>query len=197
MLKQNQTKEQQQRSLSNDEKGVWREGKVLVRVKINLDERLQCLVNSEFKDYWEQDGQDAENMLLRNNGPRAGRRQLINSAEDNEHISFLPLWPKFFTWPEGERTSWPGVVVHTFNPSIREAEEDRFLSSWPAWSTEWVPGQPGVYRETLSRKTKKRKKEKEVQNSTHTWSFTFKGVRLDRFARCLHNAVTFTIYREF
>jgi hypothetical protein len=28
------------------------------------------------------------------------------------------------------------VVVHTFNPSTREAEAGRFLSSRPAWSTE-------------------------------------------------------------
>jgi hypothetical protein len=27
------------------------------------------------------------------------------------------------------------VVVHTFNPSTREAEAGRFLSSKPAWST--------------------------------------------------------------
>jgi hypothetical protein len=30
---------------------------------------------------------------------------------------------------------WPGVVVHTFNPSTREAEAGGFLSSRPAWST--------------------------------------------------------------
>jgi hypothetical protein len=48
----------------------------------------------------------------------------------------------------------PGVVVHAFNPSTREAEAGGFLSSRPAWSTEWVPGQPGLHRETLSRKTK-------------------------------------------
>jgi hypothetical protein len=47
-----------------------------------------------------------------------------------------------------------GVVVHAFNPSTREAEAGGFLSSRPAWSTEWVPGQPGIYRETLSRKNK-------------------------------------------
>jgi hypothetical protein len=28
-----------------------------------------------------------------------------------------------------------GMVAHTFNPSTREAEAGRFLSSGPAWST--------------------------------------------------------------
>jgi hypothetical protein len=49
-----------------------------------------------------------------------------------------------------------GVVGHAFNPSTREAEAGGFLSSRPTWSTEWVPGQPGLHRETLSRKKKKK-----------------------------------------
>jgi hypothetical protein len=53
-----------------------------------------------------------------------------------------------------------GVVEHTFNPSTWEAEAGRFLSSRPAWSTEWVLGQPGLHRETLTPKNKKNKKEK-------------------------------------
>jgi hypothetical protein len=52
----------------------------------------------------------------------------------------------------------PGVVAHTFNPSTWEAEAGGFLSSRPAWSTEWVPGQPGLHRETLSRRNKKNQK---------------------------------------
>jgi hypothetical protein len=48
----------------------------------------------------------------------------------------------------------PGMVAHAFNPSTREAEADGSLSSRPAWSTKWVPGQPGLHRETLSWKTK-------------------------------------------
>jgi hypothetical protein len=35
---------------------------------------------------------------------------------------------------------------------IWETETGRFLSSRPAWSTEWVPGHPGLYRETVLKK---------------------------------------------
>jgi hypothetical protein len=52
------------------------------------------------------------------------------------------------------------MVVHAFNPSTQEAEAGGFLSSRTAWSTKWVLGQPGLYRETLSRKTKRKKKKK-------------------------------------
>jgi hypothetical protein len=49
--------------------------------------------------------------------------------------------------------SW-AVVAQAFIPSTREAEAGEFPSLRPAWSTKWVPGQPGLHRETLSRKTK-------------------------------------------
>jgi hypothetical protein len=48
-------------------------------------------------------------------------------------------------------------VAHSFNPRTWEAEAGRFLSSRSAWSTECVPGHPGLYRETLSQNTKKQK----------------------------------------
>jgi major histocompatibility complex class I len=35
-----------------------------------------------------------------------------------------------------ENISCRAVVAHTFNPSTREAEAGRFLSSRPAWSTQ-------------------------------------------------------------
>jgi hypothetical protein len=54
------------------------------------------------------------------------------------------------------------VVAHTFNPSTRETEAGGFLSSRPAWSTKWVPGQPGLHRETLSQKNQK-------TTTTKTW----------------------------
>jgi hypothetical protein len=39
------------------------------------------------------------------------------------------------------------VVEHAFNPSTWEAEAGGFLSLRPAWSTGWVPGQPGLHRD--------------------------------------------------
>jgi hypothetical protein len=54
----------------------------------------------------------------------------------------------------------PGVVAHAFNPSTWEAEAGGFLSSRPAWSTEGVPAQPELHRETLSQKKQKQKQTK-------------------------------------
>jgi hypothetical protein len=50
-------------------------------------------------------------------------------------------------------------VAHAFNPGTWEAEAGGFLNSRPAWSTELVPGQSGLHRETLSRKTKTKTKQ--------------------------------------
>jgi hypothetical protein len=49
------------------------------------------------------------------------------------------------------------VVAHAFNPSTWEAEAGGFLSSKPAWSTEWVPGQPGLHGESCLKKPLKKK----------------------------------------
>lgn len=45
------------------------------------------------------------------------------------------------------------MVAHAFKLTIWEAEADCFLSSRPAWTTELVPGQPGLHKESLSQKT--------------------------------------------
>jgi hypothetical protein len=57
------------------------------------------------------------------------------------------------------------VVVHAFNLSTWEAEAGGFLSLRPTWSTKGVPGQPGLYRETLSRKTKNKQKNKKQKKN--------------------------------
>jgi hypothetical protein len=61
--------------------------------------------------------------------------------------------------------------VHTFKHSTWEAEAGRFLSSRPAWSTEWVPEQPGL---SLSQKNKQTKKNPsfKVFNPTHPHPFS-------------------------
>ena len=69
--------------------------------------------------------------------------------------------------------SWEEVSVHIRNvtkagqwwctpliPALGRQRAGRFLSSRPAWFTEWVSGQPGLHRETLSQKLKKEKKKK-------------------------------------
>jgi hypothetical protein len=60
------------------------------------------------------------------------------------------------------------VVVHAFNPSTWEAEAGGFLNSRTAWSTELVPGQPGLHRETLSRKTKTKQNNKKQKQKQKT-----------------------------
>jgi hypothetical protein len=52
------------------------------------------------------------------------------------------------------------VVVHAFNPSIPEA--GRPQGSRLLWTTEQVLRHPGLHREILSQKTKKRRKKKQL-----------------------------------
>jgi hypothetical protein len=52
--------------------------------------------------------------------------------------------------------------------STWEAEAGGFQGLRLAWSTEWVPGQPGLYRETLSWKKKMKKKKKKIIHATET-----------------------------
>ena len=39
------------------------------------------------------------------------------------------------------------LVAHAFNNSTWEAKAARFVSSKPAWTSQWAPGQPGLHRE--------------------------------------------------
>jgi hypothetical protein len=49
-----------------------------------------------------------------------------------------------------------GMVVHAFNPGTQEQRQVDLCGLRPAWSTDLVPGQPGLHRETLSYKRKKK-----------------------------------------
>jgi hypothetical protein len=66
------------------------------------------------------------------------------------------------------------VVAHAFNPSTQEAEAGRFLSSRPAWSTEFQDSQSYTEKPCLKKKKKKkkkkrkRKKEKNAANDVPT-----------------------------
>jgi hypothetical protein len=51
------------------------------------------------------------------------------------HKTFIIVFINIYDLPL-KRGVRPGVVVHAFNPSTREAEAGGFLSSRPAWSTE-------------------------------------------------------------
>jgi hypothetical protein len=64
------------------------------------------------------------------------------------------------------------VVVHAFNPSPWEAEAGGFLSSRPGLQSESQDIQPGLYRETLSRKKPKRKKKKEKRKKSERQDLT-------------------------
>jgi hypothetical protein len=81
--------------------------------------------------------------------------QLVCLPHIHKSLVPAPEMYKYSVWWHVLKTpSEPGVVAHAFNPSTQEAEAGGFLSSRPAWSTKWVPGQPGLHRETLSSKTK-------------------------------------------
>jgi hypothetical protein len=79
------------------------------------------------------------------------QKDLEQEIERKSHCPFIVMQESQGWVKDGEP-----IWVHAFNPSTWEAEAGRFLSSRPAWSTEWVPGQPGLHRETLSQKKKKK-----------------------------------------
>jgi hypothetical protein len=64
-------------------------------------------------------------------------------------IPFSILWRKKLFFQIKMVKVKPGTVVHTFSPSTL-AQISGYVNSRPAWSTEQVPGQPGLHRETMS-----------------------------------------------
>jgi hypothetical protein len=56
------------------------------------------------------------------------------------------------------------AVAHTLNPNTREAEVGRFLTQWPAWSTEFQDSQG--YREFLFSNKQTNKQQNKKQKNT-------------------------------
>ena len=56
------------------------------------------------------------------------------------------------------------VVAHAFNFRNQEREAGRPMGLRPMWSTEQVPGKPGLHRETLSQQ-KEDNEHKSLENS--------------------------------
>jgi hypothetical protein len=65
-------------------------------------------------------------------------------------------------WELVSKQKSQAVVAHAFNPSTWEAEPGGFLSSRPAWSTEWVP------RKARDTQRNPVSQNKTKQNKTHT-----------------------------
>jgi len=65
------------------------------------------------------------------------------------------------------------ALAHTFNPSTQEAEAGEPLSLRPAWSTRWVPGQPGLHTEIMSEKQNKTKQPNKQPEENTTFYFLY------------------------
>jgi hypothetical protein len=69
------------------------------------------------------------------------------------------------------------VVAHAFNLSTWEAEAGGSLSSRPAWSTKWVPRQPGLHRETLFHNKQTNKQTETLPSSNCFWLIFCKSIK--------------------
>ena len=71
------------------------------------------------------------------------------------------------------------LVAHAFNNSTWKAEAARFVSSKPAWTSQWAPGQPGLHREAYLGKrnlSQKKKVSNEHPFPTSEFSRPFKNL---------------------
>ena len=55
------------------------------------------------------------------------------------------------------------MVAYTFSPSTWEAGAGGSLGLRPAWSTDWVPGQPELHRDSLSQSPPVPQKERKIK----------------------------------
>jgi hypothetical protein len=84
-----------------------------------------------------------------------------------------------------------GVVEHTFNPSTWEAEAGGFLSSRPAWSTEWeseFQDSQGYTEKPCLEKPKKKKEKVQEPSTNLIFSSMFHDFLIDYF---IHDLETF------
>ena len=67
------------------------------------------------------------------------------------------------------------LVADAFIKSTWEAKAGRFVSSKPAWTSQWAPGQPGLHREACLGKRNLSRKKKKYQMSILSLPLSFQG----------------------
>lgn len=82
-------------------------------------------------------------------------------TKNQESISTVDL-----NWLNLLITGSGGKHLYTFNPSTQDAVPGRSASLRPAWSIAWIPVQPGLHRERLSRKIKTKPNPQKRKNKT-------------------------------
>jgi hypothetical protein len=100
------------------------------------------------------------------------------------------------------------MVAYTLDLSTWEGEAGGYLSSRPAWSTECVPGQPGLHRKTLSKTRQKEKREERAQEFmlqqkeniyiyTHTHTYTYINIYIAYVSACLCSQESWPAKHQF
>jgi hypothetical protein len=80
-----------------------------------------------------------------------------------QYLALFIEGPTVSNWGAHQQMSWAGQWLIVFNPTTQELEAGGSLSSRPGWSTERVPGQSQLHRETLSQKKKRHTKQTNKQ----------------------------------
>lgn len=79
-----------------------------------------------------------------------------SSLGEHPILSIRHLLLYFFTFACYKHNKCQVLVVHIFNLHTQEAERGRSMKFMPFWSTEAVPSQPWLHRETQSQEKGKR-----------------------------------------